>query len=90
MFYVYMLWTFYVGFTYPYLAMVHTDTLCIDSLHVSSKSRTEESSLLWKFMLYEFELGHNAKEATKKKKICGAKGEDVVDLSTQKKWLKKN
>ena len=38
-------------------------------------------------MLYEFELGYNDEEATKK--ICCAKEKGVVDNSTITKWLKK-
>ena len=36
-------------------------------------------SLIWELILYKFELGHNAEEATKN--IC-VKGEGAVDYST--------
>ena len=38
-------------------------------------------------MPYNFELGHNAAEATKN--ICCAKGRSAVGHSTVTKWLKK-
>ena len=53
MFYVYMLWTFYVRFTYPYLAMVHfyiyikymicKDILLIHNLKLSNSSTLNNS-----------------------------------------------
>ena len=46
-----------------------------------------QCSLIQELMLYEFKLDHNAAEATKK--ICGVKGEDVIDLTTVTRWLKK-
>ena len=39
-----------------------------------------QSSLIQGFMLYKFELAHNAAEATKN--ICCVKGEDAADHST--------
>ena len=45
-------------------------------------------SLIWQFMLYAFELGHNATEATKN--ICCTKSEGTVDHNTVTRWLKKN
>ena len=38
-------------------------------------------------MLYDFELGHNAVEATKN--ICCVKGEGALDCSTEIRWFKK-
>ena len=44
-------------------------------------------SLIRQLMLYEFELSHNAAEATKN--ICFAKGEDAVDHDTVTSWFEK-
>ena len=46
-----------------------------------------QHSLIRKLMLYEFEPGHNATEATKN--ICFAKGEGAVDHNTVTRWFKK-
>ena len=43
--------------------------------------------LIWDLLLYEFELNHNAAEATKN--ICCAKGEGTVDNNTVIKYMKK-
>ena len=48
----------------------------------------DEEATIQEFMLYEFELGNNALEATKN--ICGMKGEGTIDHSTINRWLKKN
>ena len=44
-------------------------------------------SLIWELILYEFELGHNAAEATKN--IFCDIGEGVFDHSTVTRWFKK-
>ena len=44
-------------------------------------------SLIWKFMLYKFKLGHNILEATKN--ICCAKDEGTVDCDTVIRLFKK-
>ena len=44
-------------------------------------------SVIQELMLYMFELGYNAAEATKN--ICCAKGEGTVDHSTVNGWFKK-
>ena len=46
-----------------------------------------QQSLIWELMLFKFELGHNAKEATKN--ICYAKGEGTADQSTVNREFKK-
>ena len=43
--------------------------------------------LIWELMLYEFEPGHNAMEATKI--IYWATGEDAVEHNTVTRWIKK-
>ena len=43
--------------------------------------------LIWELTFYEFELGHDAADATKKN--CGEKGEIAVHHSTITKWFKK-
>ena len=40
--------------------------------------------LIQELMIYEFELGHNATEATKN--ICCAKGDGAVDHSIETRW----
>ena len=40
-----------------------------------------QHGLIWEFMLYKFELGHNAMEATKN--ICYVKSEGAVDHSLE-------
>ena len=44
-------------------------------------------SLIWEFMLYEFELGYDTMEV--KKDISWVKGESTADHSTETRWLKK-
>ena len=44
-------------------------------------------SLIWQFMLYEFELVHNDVEPIKT--ICWVKGKGTVDHSTVTRWFKK-
>ena len=44
-------------------------------------------SIIWELILYQFELGHNIVEATKK--ICCAKSEGADDQSTATRWFKK-
>ena len=67
------------------------DKLCIASLRVCFKSRTNERamqhSLIREVMLHKFELGHNAAEATKN--ICCAKVAGPVNHSTITRWFKK-
>ena len=46
-----------------------------------------QNMLIRELLLYEFELGHNAAEATRN--ICYAKGESHLDQSTANKWFKK-
>ena len=46
-----------------------------------------QRNLIRELILYEFELGHKAAEATKN--IRCAKGEDAVDHSTVTRWFKK-
>ena len=47
----------------------------------------ERQNLILKFIFYDFELGHNAVEATKN--IFLVKDEGTVDHSTITRWLKK-
>ena len=44
-----------------------------------------QRNLIRKFMLYEFQLGHNATEATKNS--CREKGDDTVDYNTITRWF---
>ena len=44
-------------------------------------------SLIWQFILYKFELDHNAKSITRN--ICFAKGEGAVNNSTVTRWFTK-
>ena len=44
-----------------------------------------QQSLIWKLILYEFELGHNTVESTKN--ICCMKGEGVVDHTRVKQMV---
>ena len=46
-----------------------------------------QCSLIWELMLYEFEMGHNAMEATKN--ICWVKVEGENDHNTVTRWFKK-
>ena len=46
-----------------------------------------QSSLTLEFMLYEFQLGHNAIEITEK--VCCAKSQSAVDYSTVNRGFKK-
>ena len=46
-----------------------------------------ECNHILELMIYEFEQGHNATEATKN--IRCRKGEDAIDHSTITRWLKK-
>ena len=52
-----------------------------------SSTDVHTSSLIQKLVLYEFELGHKAVEATKN--ICCAKDDDAVDHYTVTRWVKK-
>ena len=44
-------------------------------------------NLIWKLLLFEFELGHNAVASTKN--ICSGKVEGLDDPSTVTRWFKK-
>ena len=63
---------------------VHHFTSCVI---LEATQMNVQCSLIQKLVLYKFELGHNAAEATKK--ICHVKGESTVDHSTVTRWLKK-
>ena len=44
-------------------------------------------NLIWELMLYEFKVGHNAMEATKK--VCCIERKGPINHSTVTRWLKK-
>ena len=58
-------------------------TLC----NLKAAPMNMQHSLIWILMLYEFDLGCNSAEVTKR--ICDAKGEGAIDLSTVTRWFKK-
>ena len=55
--------------------------------HLKTAQMNMQCCLIWKFLLYEFKLGHNSVETTKN--ICCAKCEGTIDHNTVNKWLKK-
>ena len=54
---------------------------------LKATAQLNTQSLIWVFMLYEFEMGHNAMKVTKI--IYCAKGEGTVDCSMVTRWFKK-
>ena len=61
--------------------------LCIASLCVGVESDINmKYNPIWELILFKFELGHNAANATKN--ICCAKGEGAVDHITATLWFK--
>ena len=57
-----------------------TDTLLHTMRDLKVKQMNMQHSLIWKLILYTFELSHNTTDATKN--ICGAKCEGKVDHPT--------
>ena len=74
-----MLWLVVVALTH--CALLHF--VC----DVEAAQMNDQHSLIWKIVLYNFELGYNAAEVTKD--ICFAKNEGKVDRSTVTRWFKK-